>query len=88
MSTGTAEEELLSAQLAYYGLRAGEYDDDLYQDPRTADRLELLLTRLAPAGRILELACGTGVWTELSAPTALGSAGRLTDTTPIEPGKQ
>jgi SAM-dependent methyltransferase len=64
---GTTEEDVLSAQLAYYGLRAGEYDGDLYEDPGTTDRLELLLTELAPTGRALELACGTGVWTELLA---------------------
>ena len=60
---GTVEDDVLSAQLAYYKLRADEYDRDLYQDLGTTDRLELLLTRLAPTGRTLELACGTGVWT-------------------------
>jgi SAM-dependent methyltransferase len=64
---GTAEDDVLSAQLAYYRLRAQEYDRDLYQDPGTPDRLELLLTKLAPTGRALELACGTGMWTELLA---------------------
>ena len=64
---GTAEEDVLAAQLAYYGLRAGEYDIDLYQNPGTTNRLELLLAMLAPTGRALELACGTGVWTELLA---------------------
>ena len=61
---GLREDDVLSAQLAYYGLRADEYDRDLYQDPGTTDRLELVLTKLAPTGRALELACGTGVWTE------------------------
>ena len=60
---GTAEDEVLSAQLAYYNSRAGEYDRDLYQDPASQDRIERLLTRLTPSGRTLELACGTGVWT-------------------------
>ena len=60
---GTAEDEVLSAQLAYYNSRAGEYDRDLYQDPASQDRIERLLTRLTPGGRTLELACGTGVWT-------------------------
>jgi len=62
---GTAEDDVLSAQLSYYRLRAGEYDRDLHEGPGTTDRLELLLTKLAPTGRVLELACGTGVWTEL-----------------------
>ena len=61
---GTAEDDVLSAQLAYYGQRAGEYDSDLYQDTGTPDRLEQLLAMLGPTGRALELACGTGVWTE------------------------
>lgn len=64
---GTPEEDVLAAQLAYYGLRAGEYDRDLYEDPGTTIRLEQLLATLAPTGRVLELACGTGVWTELLA---------------------
>ena len=64
---GTAEDDVLSAQLTYYNSRAGEYDRDLYQDPASTDRIELLLTRLTPSGRTLELACGTGVWTKLLA---------------------
>ena len=64
---GTADDDVLSAQLAYYNSRAGEYDRDLYQDPGSTDRIELLLTRLTPSGRTLELACGTGVWTKLLA---------------------
>jgi demethylmenaquinone methyltransferase/2-methoxy-6-polyprenyl-1,4-benzoquinol methylase len=64
---GTAEDDVLSAQLAYYNSRAGEYDHDLYQDPASTNRIERLLTRLRPSGRTLELACGTGVWTKLLA---------------------
>lgn len=67
VSMGTAEDDLLSAQLAYYNSRAGEYDRDLYQDLASTDRIELLLTRLTPSGRTLELACGTGVWTKMLA---------------------
>ena len=65
VAMGTAEDDMLSAQLAYYDARAGEYDRDLYQDPASTDRIELLLTRLTPSGRTLELACGTGIWTKL-----------------------
>jgi ubiquinone/menaquinone biosynthesis C-methylase UbiE len=64
---GTAEEDVLSAQLAYYNSRAGEYDRDLYHDPATTDRIERLLTSLTPSGRTVELACGTGFWTKLLA---------------------
>jgi demethylmenaquinone methyltransferase/2-methoxy-6-polyprenyl-1,4-benzoquinol methylase len=64
---GTAEDDVLSAQLAYYNSRAGEYDRDLYANPASTDRIELLLTRLGPSGRTLELACGTGIWTKLLA---------------------
>jgi SAM-dependent methyltransferase len=64
---GTAEDDVLSAQLAYYNSRAGEYDRDLYANPASTDRIELLLTRLRPSGRTLELACGTGIWTKLLA---------------------
>lgn len=64
---GTEEDDVLSAQLAYYNSRAGEYDRDLYQDPARTNRIELLLARLRPIGRTLELACGTGVWTKLLA---------------------
>jgi SAM-dependent methyltransferase len=61
---GTGDDDALSAQLVYYDLRAGEYDDELYRSPQTSDRIELVLSELAPTGRALELACGTGVWTE------------------------
>jgi len=64
---GTTDDDVLSEQLAYYGLRADEYHGDLYEDPGTADRLGLILTKLAPTGRTLEMACGTGVWTDLLA---------------------
>ena len=64
---GTAEDDVVSAQLAYYNSRAGEYDRDLYQDPASANRIDELLTKLRPSGRALELACGTGVWTKLLA---------------------
>jgi demethylmenaquinone methyltransferase/2-methoxy-6-polyprenyl-1,4-benzoquinol methylase len=64
---GTAEDDVLSAQLAYYNSRAGEYDRDLYANPASTDRIELLLTILRPSGRTLDLACGTGIWTKLLA---------------------
>ena len=70
VETGEAnryEEEALSAQLRYYRLRAGQYDRDHWRDPATVRRHEAVLAELAPAGRTLELACGTGFWTALLA---------------------
>ena len=71
------EEELLSQQIRYYRARAPHYDDWWYrrgryvlEPERKAEwdaevaRLEETVDFLLPAGRILELACGTGIWTE------------------------
>jgi SAM-dependent methyltransferase len=58
---------LLAEQVAYYRARAGEYDatyplnDGADADARGQLRSEL--EALAPFGRVLELACGTGQWT-------------------------
>jgi SAM-dependent methyltransferase len=64
----------LSEQLAYYRARAGEYDqwwlrDGRYDRDRTqwqadAAAVAAALDQFAPRGRILELACGTGIWSE------------------------
>lgn len=70
-------DELLREQIAYYRARAGEYDEWF---PRTGryDRGEeqnrrwfaevaevaAALDAFRPAGRVLELAAGTGLWTE------------------------
>ena len=52
------------AQIAYYRHRAAEYDLTSYEDvPRADRRIEALLDRLRPGGDILEIACGTGIWT-------------------------
>ena len=69
--------ELLDQQLQYYRQRAGEYDEwflrtgryDRGPAHRDAWFREVALveaalrTTLPPAGRVLELACGTGLWT-------------------------
>ena len=52
------------AQVAYYRHRAAEYDLTSYVDvPRADRRIASLIERLRPAGDVLEIACGTGIWT-------------------------
>jgi SAM-dependent methyltransferase len=57
-------EPLLVEQLAYYRAISGEYDDHTIPGPG-GDELSAALDRVRPSGRVLELACGTGTWTEL-----------------------
>jgi SAM-dependent methyltransferase len=75
--------DLLGEQKRYYAERAPEYDDWWYRrgrytrDPER-ERLWLLdvaeleerLRAFAPAGDVLELAAGTGIWTRRLVPTA------------------
>jgi demethylmenaquinone methyltransferase/2-methoxy-6-polyprenyl-1,4-benzoquinol methylase len=60
---------LLAEQVAYYRARAGEYDatSPLIHDLESRTRLVDALTEFGPRGRVLELACGTGQWTEVLA---------------------
>jgi SAM-dependent methyltransferase len=70
-------DELLAEQIAYYQARAGEYDEwwlrrGRYALPPDLERrwfedvaeAEGALREFAPTGRVLELACGTGLWTQ------------------------
>ncbi len=70
-------DDLLNEQLAYYRARAGEYDDWFYRRGRYDwgaelnqlwfNEVELVRRELRAAGHFntaLELACGTGLWTE------------------------
>jgi demethylmenaquinone methyltransferase/2-methoxy-6-polyprenyl-1,4-benzoquinol methylase len=73
----TGEREVLDEQIAYYRARAPEYDEwflrqglcDLGPEwnERWHDEVESVAAKLvdfAPSGRVLELACGTGWWTQ------------------------
>lgn len=72
-----SDRELLDEQIAYYRARAPEYDEWVERSgifdhgPQWRDRwtaevgeVRAALDRFAPAGRVLELACGTGWWTQ------------------------
>lgn len=68
---------LLAEQIAYYRARAGEYDEWFLRQGRYdrgpeqnatwhAETAEVAraLDEFQPKGRVLELACGTGLWTQ------------------------
>src|SRR5580693_3717216 len=58
-------DEILAEQVDYYRRRAGEYDVTAYGDVAAArTRIARLVAQLRPAGSVLEIACGTGLWTE------------------------
>jgi SAM-dependent methyltransferase len=76
LKESSLEHAALEQQLEYYRARAGEYDDWWFRGGRY-DRgpqanaawfaevatLEAALERFEPRGDVLELACGTGLWT-------------------------
>jgi SAM-dependent methyltransferase len=59
-------DNLLGEQIAYYRARAAEYDASAPWEVEEGSRSQLIdaLRTFGPRGRVLELACGTGVWTE------------------------
>jgi demethylmenaquinone methyltransferase/2-methoxy-6-polyprenyl-1,4-benzoquinol methylase len=58
-------DEVLAGQVDYYRSRAEEYDETAYGDVATArKRIARLVGQLHPSGKVLEIACGTGLWTE------------------------
>jgi ubiquinone/menaquinone biosynthesis C-methylase UbiE len=61
-----------STLVDYYAQRAGEYERIYHKPERQEDLRQLKqLVRSALAGRdVLEVACGTGYWTEIAATTA------------------
>ncbi|MEE3258398.1 MAG: class I SAM-dependent methyltransferase [Candidatus Latescibacterota bacterium] len=69
--------DIIQDQIAYYRARANEYDEWFYRQGRFDHGEEFnnkwfaqvaevarALDAFAPAGDVLELACGTGLWTE------------------------
>ncbi|HEU4619535.1 MAG TPA: class I SAM-dependent methyltransferase, partial [Gammaproteobacteria bacterium] len=78
-----APRTFLARQLDYYRERAAEYDEWWLRRGRydrgaalngewfaDAADLQAALEAFRPRGRVLELACGTGIWTERLAPFA------------------
>jgi 2-polyprenyl-3-methyl-5-hydroxy-6-metoxy-1,4-benzoquinol methylase len=64
-------DEVLSSQADYYRWRAGEYDVTAYGDVVAARaRIARLVAQMQPTGTVLEIACGTGLWTEALAGVA------------------
>jgi demethylmenaquinone methyltransferase/2-methoxy-6-polyprenyl-1,4-benzoquinol methylase len=57
-------DDALAEQISYYRRRAAEYDSTAYGDVAAAGtRIARLVAELRPAGTVLEIACGTGLWT-------------------------
>jgi len=68
-------DEVLAEQIDYYRRRAAEYDETAYGDTSAARvRIARLVAQMRPSGRVLEIASGTGMWTEALA----GWAGTVT----------
>ncbi len=56
---------MLAEQIGYYRRRASEYDVTAYGDVAAArERIARLVGQMHLSGRVLEIACGTGLWTE------------------------
>ena len=62
MTDPTDGDRIIADQIAYYRARAPEYDETFRgsHDPS----LTAALAETRPSGDVLELACGTGAWTE------------------------
>lgn len=84
MGTDQPNDEIRRSMIDYYDARAGEYDDWWYRRGRydrgpeanaswfSETKLVMgILDELSLRGEVLELAAGTGIWTELLAKTAM-----------------
>jgi 2-polyprenyl-3-methyl-5-hydroxy-6-metoxy-1,4-benzoquinol methylase len=64
-------DDVLADQIDYYRRRAGEYDVTAYGDLGAARaHIGRLVAEMRPTGTVLEIACGTGLWTEALAELA------------------
>jgi demethylmenaquinone methyltransferase/2-methoxy-6-polyprenyl-1,4-benzoquinol methylase len=78
-------DDVLADQVGYYRHRAGEYDVTAYGDVAAARvRIARLAAEMHPTGTVLEIACGTGLWTEALAGlaatvTAIDAAPEMVD---------
>lgn len=59
------EDPILNEQIEYYRARAKEYDGSISGAAEVFESGKTLLSRLGTFDSILELACGTGFWTEV-----------------------
>lgn len=57
-------QDLLDEQIAYYRARAPEYEGGLYATAEAQALIDEVAARLPASADVLEIACGTGVWTE------------------------
>ena len=62
MNPRSVQDQLLAQQRAYYNALAPDYLDQVLDLPGAAELTDAL-DAFRPAGRVLELACGPGVWT-------------------------
>ena len=61
------EHDILNEQIAYYRARAQEYDESVREGGEPSEtfaRVTHLLRQMGPFEQVLELACGTGIWTK------------------------
>lgn len=83
MATTNGDDRLLEEQVAYYRERANEYDEWFLRQGRydrgeeqnrqwfaEVEQVAEALETFAPTGNALELACGTGIWTQRLARSA------------------
>jgi 2-polyprenyl-3-methyl-5-hydroxy-6-metoxy-1,4-benzoquinol methylase len=89
------EDALIREQMEYYRVRAPEYDvtsaPPIDQLAAHARRIEMGLDQFRPMGRVLEIACGTGLWTihllrHASNITALDSSSEMHELSRIKTG--